>query len=115
MIAFGQIKTYTTFITRMDPAFQVKFKDLCGVINNGMPRARKRKIIDLHEFRYEGGSPINSGFQITPVKSKGNIVQAIKLGPDYSICTIFAFTVILRASCNGLNEFITYLEKASFE
>ena len=29
------------------------------------------KFINLHDFRYEGGAPINSGFQITLISHKG--------------------------------------------
>jgi len=43
--------------------------------------------LNLHDFRYEGGAPINSGSQITLVNEKRNMAQANKLGPADSIGT----------------------------
>ena len=43
--------------------------------------------VNLHDFRYEGGAPINSGSQIPVVNEKRNVAQASKLGPPDSTGT----------------------------
>jgi hypothetical protein len=52
--------------------------------SGGNPEVINDQYINLDDFRYEGGSLINSGFQIPLVNEKRNMVQGIKPGPPDS-------------------------------